>query len=569
MALPYPIAPSQTDARSPVDDNLMDSIRLDLDYLDTVATQGGVPVYVWNVNGKLSSLSGRIAKRIDMQFLHVSQIFSRIRIAQEKSGISGVTEVDIRYHANPKTPITGISHQYFASTTSISQVAPAHSTLSIVRSTPQILTQSITKAKTQLNIQSIVFIESGLWRINLNAALDSDYSIGDSIIVAGATAGGNNGTFVIVEVNQSGYPSVVVQNPSGVAQNSATGTVDSSIWSYNLVNPADSSYVAGETAIFASHTNANNNGNKTVYKTNSGGNNIWVKNPTGVAQGTVTGNINTTRWVYSYAAPVSNFFAVGEFARFASHSLAANNGDFLVRAVNVGGNNITVTNLIGAAQGATAGTANTLRWKYAFGTDPSSQVSVGEKMIMATHTNANNNGIFTVTNVNDVTANNVIVYNPLGVAQAGAAGTVTHTKKLIKFASDQSLIYSTASYIEIAGTPDGTYRHTNSKLPFKVLEVNRGGGANYNVVIYNELGLEQIVPAGFVEIEARSIFSSPDGSKPQVGVDLLGLAPNGLLKATYDGANFNGVNVPAQTYLGLYILQIQSGAPENLSVMLT
>ena len=46
MALPYPIAPSQTDARSPVDDNLMDSIRLDLDYLDAVATQGGVPVYV-------------------------------------------------------------------------------------------------------------------------------------------------------------------------------------------------------------------------------------------------------------------------------------------------------------------------------------------------------------------------------------------------------------------------------------------------------------------------------------------------------------------------------------------
>ena len=40
MPLPYPISASQTDAQSPVDDNLMDSIRLDLDYLSSLFSGG-------------------------------------------------------------------------------------------------------------------------------------------------------------------------------------------------------------------------------------------------------------------------------------------------------------------------------------------------------------------------------------------------------------------------------------------------------------------------------------------------------------------------------------------------
>ena len=56
MALPNPISPSQTDCRSPIDDTLMDSIRLNLDYLDSALSGASSSVFQWKVNGKLSSL---------------------------------------------------------------------------------------------------------------------------------------------------------------------------------------------------------------------------------------------------------------------------------------------------------------------------------------------------------------------------------------------------------------------------------------------------------------------------------------------------------------------------------
>lgn len=569
MSLPYPISASQTDAKSPVDDNLMDSIRQNLNYLDLTLTSGGTPVYVWNVVGKLNNLSGKIAKRIDMQFLHVQQNFSRVRLAQEFSGISGLTEIDIRYHSTPKTPIIGIDHQFTANTTSISQLTPNLSTLSIVRSTTQVATQSITKAKTTLNIQSIISVGTNLWRYNLNTAPDADWIIGDSVLIAGCSNSVNNGTFTIVDVNQSGYPSVVVSNASGVVQNAVSGTVDLLCFSYNLINPASAMFVPGELAVFAAHTSANNNGNKTVYKINQAGNNIWVKNSIGVVQASTPGTIDTARWTYTYTAALSSDFVVGEKVRFASHTSGGNNGDFIILAVNSGGNNIIINNVSGVAQGATAGTANPLRWKYSFASDPSSQVSVGHTLVMAGHTNALNNGIFTVVKVNDTTANNVVVYNALGVVQASTPGTVTHTKKLVKFSSDQSLIYSTSSYVELKDCPDINYNMANSILPFKVLEVNRGGGANFNIVIDVPAGSAQSAPAGFVAIEGRSIFTAADGSKPQLSTDVVSLSPNGILKSTYTGSSISSSPVPAQTYMGLYILQVQAGSPENLSVMLT
>lgn len=570
MSLPYPISAAQTKAKAVIDDNLMDSIRGNLNYLDVITTSGGVPVYPWNINGKLRTLPGRIAKRIDMQFLHAAQTFSRVRLAQEKSGSSGVTEIDIRYHSTPKTPIIEIAHKFSLSTTSISQIAPGLATQSIVRATTQVATQSISRAKSTKNIQSIISLGSNLWRINLDTAVDTDWKVGDSILVGGATTGTNNGTFVIVEANQSGWPSVVVSNASGAAQNAASGTVDLQCFSYNLVNPANAHFVAGESIITASHTTPANNGTLTIYAINSGGNNIWIKNPTGATQAGILGTCDTTRWIYAYGSAVSTDFRVGDKARFASHTTPANNADLTIVAINSGGNNIIVSNVAGVAQGAAAGTANTLLWKYSFASDPSANVVVGESVVTASHTTSANNGTFTVVKVNDTTANNVVVYNASGVAQAAAAGTVTHTHKLVKFSSDQSLIYSAGvSYVEIFDTPDGSYRAVDNKLPFKVLEVNRGGGANYNIVISNEVGLAQLAPAGYIGIEGRSIFTAADGSKPQLSADLVGLTPNGVLKATYTGSAIAAVAIPAQTYLGLYILQIQAGAAENLTVVLS
>lgn len=567
MALPYPIASTQTDAKSPVDDNLMDSIRLDLDYLNAQISLGGQSSFCWSINGPLASLVNGVAKRIDMQFLHSLQTFTRVRIAQEKSGSSGATEIDIRHHTTPKTPVTGIDFQFSDSTTSIALQGATIATQAIAAATPGISTQEIIRAKASLSIQSIINISGTSWRYNLSAAPDSDYKVGDSVLIAGCASGGNNGTFLIAEVNHSGYPSIKVTNASGVAQTTPSGSLDLQLWAYNFINPVNSSFVAGEVVNLSGHTNALNNGAKTIYSINQLGNNILVKNPTGVAQAGVIGAAACTRWVLTYTTTPPARFVVGEKARFSGHTSGANNGDFLIVGLNLLGDNIVISNASGVAQGAAAGTAAALRWKYSFAGDPATSVLVGDSLVMAGHTTGANNGIFKVVDINDTTANNIIIYNALGVAQASTPGTVKSTRKLVKFSSDQSLIYSLSSYIELNDCQDVTYNLKDYELPFKVLQINRGGGANYNLVIDAPTGGAQASPAGFVAIEARSIFTGDDGSKPQVTADLVGATPNGVLTST--STAFVGAPIPAQSYLGLYILKIQAGEPTNLSVILS
>lgn len=569
MTLPFPIAPSQTDAKSPVDDNLMDSIRENLNYLDQITTQGGAPVYVWNVNGELAMLPNGIAKRVDMQFLHVLQQFSAIRVAQGISGAAGITEVDVRYHSNPKTPIISIVPQLSQATNSVSQITPNLATQSIARATSPVTTQSITRARTSLSILSIVRLSENRVRYNLSASPDVNYQDGFSVLISGCTNAANNGTFTITERNQSGFPSIVVVNASGVNQPATAGTLELQVFSYNLVNPADSQFVAGEFVVMTSHTNGLSNGTKTIFKTNEGGNNIWVHDTTGVTQGGVAGAIDTGRMRYSYAAPVPSDFVVGEFVQFTGHPSGANNLDAQIRAINVSGNNIIIVNAAGVSQGSVAGLANTKRWKYTFSTNPSTQITVGERVRAFGHTNALNNGVFSVVQVNNLTSDNIVIHNPVGVAQAGIAGRVDHTRKVVSFSSDQSLIYSIDSYVEFQDCVDANYEMSRLKLPYKVLQVNRGGGANYNIVIDEQLGETQPNPSGFVAIEAKSIFNLADGSKPQVAADLVSKSATGLLKSVYTSSAFIPSPVPAQTYLGLYVLRTQSGRPRDLSVMLT
>jgi len=569
MTLPYPIAPSQTDAKSPVDDNLMDSIRENLNYLDQLLTQGGAPVYNWNVNGALTQLAGRIAKRIDMQFLHVTQQFTRVRIAQGVSGTGGKTEIDVRYHSTPKTPITQIIAQLSQNTNSIAQIMPNLSTQSISRATGPVATQSISRPKGSLNVLSIISLGANLWRYNLSSSMDADYSVGDSILIEGCTAGGNNGTFLIVEKNQSGFASVVVTNAAGVAQTGPVGTVKLQLFSYNLVNPADSQFVPGEPVVMTSHTNGLSNGTKTIFAINQGGNNVLVKDATGVEQGAAAGAVDTARWKFSYSTTVGLPFAVGEFAQLTGHTSGANNINAEIKALNLGGNNIVVVNAAGVAQGAAAGVLNSKRFKYVFSSNPSSDVSIGDSVVASSHTNPVNNGTFAVVAINDVTSDNIVIHNPLGVVQTGVAGQINSVRKLVKFSSDQSLIYSTDSYVEFGDVADTNYNEEPYRLPYLVKQVNRGGGANYNIVIEEQVGGNVPSPSGVVKYEARSIFVAADGSKPQLSADVVSSSANGLLKSVYEAAAFKPSPIPQQTYLGLYILSIQDGYPRDLSVMLT
>ena len=350
-----------------------------------------------------------------------------------------------------------------------------------------------------------------------------------------------------------------------MAQTGAAGNVGLNAWAYVFTNPVSTSgYVAGESVIFASHTTGANNGTFTIYAVNSGGNNIVIKNSAGVAQAGVAGTSDTSRWNYTYSSSVAADFVVGEKARMASHSTGANNGDFTIVAVNSGGNNIIVSNAAGVAQGGVAGTANTTRWIYALPTDPTSSFSVGQNFVASGTTSAANSGTFAVKQINRSATNNLVISNVNGVAQGGSVGTLVHSRMLISFSSDQSSVYTTASRINVFGTV--AYANTGE---YTVLEVNRGGGANYNVVVDNASGVEQASPAGRINFESRTIF---------VNRPVLSLATSKYNSTTRDmqyvaktaaGGDFNGeATVTAGTLLMMEFVSIPLGSPSGAVLQL-
>jgi hypothetical protein len=539
----------------------MNSIRLDLDYLDSLFS-GGQYNFSFGLDGQLIGAFG-FKRAVDVVPLYKDFTPSTCRFGLRKSGVAGQLQIDIRKHNECKIPITGIDHQFEGATQSVTNIAPALATQSISLATPQISTQSITYAKSAINVQSIVLVPYGRVRYNLASAPDADYSIGDSVIFASCTNALNNGTFTIVEINQSGGSNIVVVNASAVAQTTPAGTMQATIMSYNFTNPVNAQFVAGEQCVFATHTSANNNGTRTIYKVNESGNNLWVKNSTGVTQAGVAGTASVGRWVYTYTLPVTTVdFVVGETAKMASHTTGANNGNFRITAINSGGNNLVVYNPAGVAQGGAVGTANTNRWVYSLAVDPSTQFTAGEFAQLESHTTTANNGIFEVKQINRSALNNLVIYNEAGVTQGGIAGFTRHTKKLIKFASDQSSVFSTLSFIENVGTVSGYYVKNDSVSPFQVLQVNRGGGANYNVVVRVDGAPSQASPAGYVQTEARSIFNSP----PTLAVDVTSLEANEWVKGV--STDMIATNLTAGTFLGLYVLEFPSGDPQTLRVTL-
>lgn len=565
MPLPYPIAASQTDAKSPVDDNLMDSIRLDLDYLNSLFSTGSA-IFTWNINGPLRRAKA-FKKAIDTVACFGEFQPAFIRTVLKKSGISGSLSFDIRKHTTPKTPIIQISHQYEGATTGIANVNPSLATQSVARATTQVSTQSISFAKTTLNIQSIINVGTNRWRYNLNTAPDADWlaaiDAAGKVRISGCDNAANDGDFAIAEVNHSGYPSIVIVNASGVAQSGSNGTAQLLLFSYNLANPASDQFAAGESAVFASHTNAANDGTLEIYATNQGGNNIWLFNDAGVDQAGIAGNINTLRWKFALlSAPSATDFIVGEKAKMAGHSSGGNDGNLVITGLNVDAtNNITVYNESGVVQGGTGGTINTNRWTYSLPSDPSANITAGDYVQLESHTNANNNDTLVVKEVNRASANNVVVYNESGVTQVGSTGYVRTLRKLVKFESDQSAVYTTDSYIEMANCEDSLYNYTEGKSPFRVLQVNRGGGSNYNVVIECDAP-SQASPAGYVQVEMKSIFTTV----PEIEIDVTSEEPNQFIVST--STDLVDANIDAATALGLYLLEIPGGDPRDLTVTL-
>lgn len=562
MTLPYPISSTQTDALSPVDDNLMDSIRLDLDYLDG-SISSSVAAFTFNVNGALSVLRGNY---LPQDSAVVASAFTpvRARAVIKRGGTSGSLTFDIRKLVASKTPIIEIAHQHDAATQSISNIAPALATQSIARVTPQISTQSISHAESTLSTQSVISLGGNRWRYNFSGSvLGSRYAVGKSVTFASHSSGGNDGTFAIVAVNDSGHPSIVVSNTAGVAQTGAAGTAQLKLMSYNYTNPVSTEFVAGESAVFATHTTGANNGTFEIFAINASGNNILVYNSTGATQAGVAGTADVSRWKYAFSGAASTTdFIVGEKLKASSHTSGANDGNFIITAVNSGGNNLVAYNTAGVAQGGVAGVVNTNRWIYALGASPAANITAGDSVSMESHTTAANNGIFVVKEVNRSASNNTVIYNVSGVAQAGAVGNTRTVLKLIKFTADQSAVYSTLSYIEMDGCAVTTYNKLETKQMYRVVQVNRGGGSNFNVVIDAQNGQAQVSPAGYIQLEAKSIFSAANS----IASDLTADKVNQMLNSVF--TNVTGVEVAAQTPIALYLTSIPSGSPEDLTVNL-
>lgn len=568
MALPYPISSTQTDAKSPIDQQLMDAIRLDLGYLDTQIGGGGTggPTN-FRVNGPLYVLRNRLpygaGKKLDGALVLAATTFTRCRLSLVKGGSSGTLEVDVLRNIAVNNPITTITAQAQVATQSIGRLGSALNTQSVSVATPTISTQLITKVKPSLNIRSIINIGGNNWLYTFTGTtlLDSDYAIGDSMLFAGATNANNNGEKVITQVNYDGLPSVVVVNASGVEQVTANGTGILSMYSYEYLAAVNANFAVGESVIFAGHTFAGNNGTKTIYAINLAANNIVCKFAGGQTQGAPAGTAACTRWVYSYAAPIdTTHYIVGEKALFASHTSANNNGSKTIVAVNAGGNNLVVISPTGVTQAGAVGNVNTLRWLYALPSDQSANISVGHFVELTGHTNANNNGLFEVKTVNRLMVNNIEIYNEAGVAQAGIVGTVTTALKIVSFEQDFSANYlANSSKVLLEGLKSQT---NNLSIEFPVVEVNRGGFSNYNIVIYAEYLSLQGGAAGRVATEARSIFTT----RPSITISQTGQVRNFRYASN---AVFAAGPIPADSLLSMDILSLPDGLPETLLLSLS
>lgn len=562
------IANIEVDKKSPVDESLMGKIKRDLDYLNNNINLIGAFDHQWKLNGYLSNVPPLRYRRWDGALISKASTLQACRIWLEQPGSGGTIEVDVRKYTKPDALVTRLTRQFSSAINSIAQTGSGLSTQSVTRSTAQISTQSISQWKSSINIVSIVpigddeNIGDDLVRYNLLTDPGTDWLVGDTFRAASCANAANDGDLVIKAVNIDGGFNIVVSNPSGVEQSSVVGTATLLAWSYNFTNPVSTQFMAGESALFASHSTGGNNGTLAIYAINQSGNNIIVKNSSGAAQAGVAGTADTNRWIFAQSSSVSvTDYIVGEKAKMSGHTSGSNDGNFPITAVNSGGNNVIAYNASGVVQGGAAGTVNTNRWTIFFSVDPSSSVSAGQGIIVASASNALNNGSFLAKQVNRSTSDNIVVYNESGVAQGGSAGTAVSKRMLVKFSSDQSTVITTDSRVTIFGTPSMA-----SDGDFDVVEVNRGGGSNYNAVIESADAVESAGACGRVVLESKSVFDT----RPSVVIPPNTRAFAGTHSQVSSNAVFNTVRkiIDAGDLLMVDLVGIPSGRPKNLVVQL-
>ena len=564
-----PIAPTETEFKAPIDETLMEKIRLNFDDHESRigGGGGGGGSIAFKVNGslvKLASLLGSdptYGQKLDGAHVTAGQTFTRVRAYLKKNGNVGTTRFDLRRHIRVNHPITFVNFQMDRDIQSIGKVGSPLATQAATKRTPQINTQLINRAKGSVTGESVVVIEAGVSaRYNLaGIALDADWKVGQKVKITGMGNANNNGEFFILEVNPEGHPGLVVGNTVAVNESGASGTINLQMFEYVFTNPVDvQGFKVGEIAILVGHTLAGNNGNFEIIRINDGGNNLIVYSNTIGAdtQGAPAGVADSTRWVYTFAAAVltTDYFQ-GENLFASGHVSGNNNGQFEVAEINQAGNNLVVINLNGAVQGGSGGAVETLRWIYAFNVDPDPDIDLGDIVIFSGCSSANNNGQFDVREINRFALNNIVVYNTIGVTQGGVAGVARSEKVVVGFDTDFSLDYDIArSFALLKG-----FVNIANNGEYKVVETNRGGGSAKNIVILNDSAIEELVPIGQVDLETRSLFNSPLPEIP-TGEDVVFAGASAI---------FNPATVESDAMVTLDILELPDGLPEDFSIDLS
>lgn len=567
MALPFPINANQTDAKSPIDQQLMDAIRLNQEFLDSQlggASAGGVLNF--RVNGFLTKIKALLdqgrGKRLDGGLVSAAVTFTKASLYLEKSGTSGALEVDVFRHKELQHPITSIEALLSEAITGYGVLGSGLATQSVTRQTADVATQQVNRAKTTLDIESVQAFTSGSMLVTIEGAalLDEDYQIGKQVVISGAN-GANNGAWIIEGVNIDGLPSILISNPSAVNENASTGTLDLNLFEYVFNAAVDPAFVAGETAFFDNHDDGNNNGFKEIYKVNEGGNNILAYVTNGSTQASFNGLAQCLRLVYTFSAPVdTDAYVIGELADLSGHSSGNNNGFLKIVGVNEGGSNIVIINDSngGDTQAGAGGTANSRRSTITFSLDPAGILEVSDKVIVSGRGNSDQNGTFEVKVLKKNGLNNIVIYLGALNNSTGAGGTITSEKKQVNFAEDFS-----ASYI--AGTSkaqlEGIGSNTNQIFEREVVEINRGGFTNYNIVILDLEDIAQVAAAGRVSREIRTIFDQ----RPRI--DYAVNTPRNLQKDL--NATFTAGGVEADTILTLEVLEVPEGLPSTMVLSLS
>jgi len=561
MALPRPIFPPQTDALSPIDDNLMDSIREDLDYLDGLLGGANASGIEWVINGDLDN-AYFFSKPIDGLLQTKEFTPNKIAVTMKKGGTAGSVTVDVRKVESVNNPIVSVLSSYKSNTQSITRKGGAFTPSSIQRSTPAINTLQINLFESAYAVDSIVRgVGPSSWRINLATPIDTTYvAVGDSIEIASSTNPANDGIFQITEIDQDNYKSIVIFNDAGVQELSSPATAQTLVFEYVFTNPVDTfGYVVGESVALAGHTDPLNNGSFEIFGVNDSGNNLIIKNPAGDTQGGAAGTASSNRWALASGSSVSTNFVVGENTTAASFGNAGNNGVFEVVGVNSPNTNtLYVYNESAVADVSPAGTASPNRFEYNMGATIAGGVTVGQLVRAEAHTSSANDGDFEVV---EVGASSVVVANDDGALQAGVAGTITCERKIIAFESDPtatSADLAIGSLMEFDNTNNPDFDQNDLLEPWEVIDINVSAG--FNVVI-DAVGLEELnAPRGAWISLQNSILNNPVVLNSQVA----GNRPYEYIAT--DSTDFISGDIPEGTKLGLFLKMEMEGSPQDLTV---